>query len=168
MTDLIGTGQGTTARGQKTRRLVIPNHEDLAALYGQLAAVDVGQMKYVRFLPQGEPKIQIHAPTSPSLQRSGVAWWGSDLPTGSEWVKGQVFWGPRGNKAPRAFILWPTYETDEPYANVFVTLDDFNNYQVADAPGFNEQISGQFYIPTTQAAGATVEVRLAVVDNDKD
>ena len=136
MTDLIGTGQGNTTKGYRTRKLVVPNSDDVVSLYGQLAAVDVGVMKYVRFLPQGYPKVQIYAPTSPAYRTYAVDWWGSDLPADANNVKGQFFWGKKGNKAPRAFVLWPTYDMEEEYANVFVTFDESNENHVAWEPGF--------------------------------
>ena len=171
MTDLIGTGQGNTTKGYRTRKLVIPNASDVVALYGQLAAVDVGLMKYVRFLPQGYPKVQIYAPTSAAYRPYAVDWWGSELPTDVNYVKGQFFWGKKGNKAPRAFVLWPTYDTgDTEYANVFTTFDESSENHVywAESEGWIASQTQVITIPETQAAGATVVVKIAIVDNNKD
>ncbi len=43
-TDLLGVGQGSPTKGIRTRKLVIPNYQNVDSLYGQLAAVDVGVM----------------------------------------------------------------------------------------------------------------------------
>ena len=167
-TDALGIGQGSPTKGFRTRKIVIPNYQDLDSLYGQLAALDVGVMKYVRFLPQGYPKIQIYAPTSPAYQKFAVSWWGSDLPTDAKFIKGQFFWGAKGNKSPRAFVLWPTYSTDERYANTFVTFDDSSTNQVASEAGWIPTQEQTFAIPETQGDGATVNVTVAVVDVQKD
>ena len=94
-------------------------------------------------------------------------WWGSSL-TPSPYIKGQFFWGTKGSKSPRAFVLWPTYNTDEPYANVFVKFDDSSRNHVSWEPGFIPTQTQVVAIPETQAAGATVVVHLAIVDNNKD
>ena len=166
-TDVLGIGQGSPAKGFRTRKIVIPNYQDVDSVYGQLAAVDVGVMKYVRFLPQGSPKIQIYAPTSPAYQKNAVSWWGSDLPV-KKFIKGQFFWGTKGNKSPRAFILWPTYVTDETYANAFVTFDDSSTNMVAWEGSWIPTQVQTFDIPETQAAGAVVNVTVALVDVNKD
>jgi hypothetical protein len=168
-TDLIGVGMGSPTMGARNRKLAVPNYQDVDALYGQLAAVDVGIMKYVRFLPQGSPTIQIHAPTSPAYRPSAVDWWGTDLPAVRS-VRGQFFWGQKGNRAPRAFVLWPTYRTAETYANVLMPFDESSENHV-----YGDTLAGWFdtqtqvlSIPPTQAAGASITVNVAVVDVNKD
>ncbi|MEZ4519617.1 MAG: hypothetical protein R3C44_23235 [Chloroflexota bacterium] len=123
LTDVLGAGQGSPTRAQRTRKVVIPNWQDVDSLYGQLAAVDVGVMKYVRFRYPNGTKEQIKPPTSLAYQPWAVSWWGSDL-TPSRYIKGQFFWGKKGNKAPRAFVLWPTYNTTEEYADVLMVFDE--------------------------------------------
>jgi hypothetical protein len=167
-TAAIGVGQGSPTKGIKTRQLVIPDYQDVVSLYGQLAAVDAGLMKYVRFLPQGAPKVQIATPTSPAYRPFAVDWWGSDLPTGGKWVKGQFFWGKTGARDPRAFILWPTYETDEAYANAFVTFDESSENHVAWEAGFITTQQQTMEIPEVQEDGATVNITVALVDVNND
>ena len=139
------------------------------SLYGQLAAIDIGVMKYVRFLYPNGTKVQIHAPTSPAYRPYAVDWWGSDL-TPSNFIKGQFFWGNKGSKSPRAFVLWPTYNTAESYANVFVTFDESieNHVHWDVANGWVAEITQVIDIPATQIDGANIVVKVAVVDNDKD
>ncbi|MEZ4519228.1 MAG: right-handed parallel beta-helix repeat-containing protein [Chloroflexota bacterium] len=162
LTDVIGAGQ--TGR---TRKLVIPNWQDVDSLYGQLASVDIGLMKYVRFRYPNGTNEQIYAPTSPAYQQYAVSWWGSDL-TPSKYIKGQFFWGKKGNKAPRAFVLWPTYNTTENYASVFMTFDESIENHVAWEAGFIPTQTQTVAIPKTQADGADVTVQMALVDVNKD
>ncbi len=168
-TDLLGVGQGSTTKGIRTRKLVIPNYQNVDSLYGQLAAVDVGVMRWVRFRNPNNTYVQINDATSPAYRMSAVSWWGSDL-TPQKFIKGQFFWGAKGNKSPRAFVLWPTYATTEPYANVLATFDestenhvywDINNGWFADQ-------TQTITIPETQVDGADILVKVALVDNNKD
>lgn len=168
-TEMLGVGQGSRTKGYRTRKLVIPYYDQVEALYGQLAAVDVGVMKYVRFRYPDQTYEQIYAPTSLAYRWHAVSWWGSELDAGVRYVKGQFFWGAKGNKSPRAFVLWPTYDTDPQLnANVFVTFDESSENHAAWALGWYDEQTQVVEIPETQAAGATVVVRLAIVDNDDD
>ena len=164
-TDLLGTGQ--TGR---TRKINIPNYSQVSDLYGQLAAVNVGVMKYVRFRYPNNTFLQVGPATSFAYRPAAVSWWGSELMPGVRFVKGQFFWGAKGSRSPRAFVLWPTYNTDTPYANVFVTFDESSENHVYwnTAEGWIDSQTQVISIPTTQAAGATVVVRVAIVDNNRD
>ncbi len=169
LTTVLGVGQGSPTKGIRTRKLVIPNYQDVASLYGQLASVESGGvMKYVRFRYPNNTKVQIYAPTSPAYRTFAVNWWGAELDTGYKYVKGQFFWGAKGNKTPRAFVLWPTYNTTENYANVFTTFDESIKNHVAWESGFNPSVTQVVAIPETQANGAVVTVSVAVVDVNKD
>ncbi|MEZ4519232.1 MAG: 6-bladed beta-propeller [Chloroflexota bacterium] len=165
-TDLIGTGQGSPTKGQRTRKLVIPNYQDVDSLYGQLAAVDVGVMKFVRFRYPNGTKVQIKYPTSLAYRTHAISWWGSDL-TPYKYVKGQFFWGSKGNKSPRAFVLWPTYNTTDEYANVLTLFDESTeNHVYWDvANGWIKEQTQTIAIPETQFDGADVRVQVALVDN---
>ena len=162
LTELLGTGQ--TGR---TRTLKIPNYTEVESVYGQLAALDIGTMKYVRFLYPDRTKIQIYAPTSQAYKPSAVSWWGSDLDP-AKFIKGQFFWGAKANKSPRAFVLWPTYGTDEAYANVLTLFDVSSENHVAWEAGWIAKQTQVITIPTTQADGADVLVKVALVDVNKD
>ena len=162
-------GQGSPKKGVRTRKLVIPNYQDVASLYGQLASVESGGvMKYVRFRYPNGTNEQIHAPTSPAYRTFAVNWWGSELETGHKYIKGQFFWGAKGSKTPRAFVLWPTYNTTEEYANVFTVFDESIENHVAWEAGFIPTQTQTIAIPETQANGATVTVQIALVDVNKD
>ena len=90
------------------------------------------------------------------------------METGYNYVKGQFFWGTKGNKSPRAFVLWPTYNTDEPYANVFATFDESSENHVSWEPNFIPSQQQTVEIPEVQANGATVNVTVALADVNKD
>ena len=168
-TDVLGTGQGSPTKGARTRKLVIPNYQDVDSLYGQLAAVESGGvMKYVRFRYPDNTKVQIHDATSLGYRAFAVSWWGSELDTGYKYVKGQFFWGKKGNKMPRAYVLWPTYDTDEPYANVFTPFDESIENHVAWETSFIATQTQTIAIPETQDDGATVNVSVALVDVNDD
>ncbi len=163
-TDLLGIGQ----RG-RTGRLVLPHVDDVAKLYGQLAAVDQGIMKYVRFRYPDKTIITVKNPTSYAFHSMAVSWWGSELEP-DKYIKGQFFWGKKGNKAPRAFVLWPTYLTSEPYADVLTLFDESKTNHVSwDEWGTwkSEQVQ-EVAIPATQTDGAAVTVQIALVDVDRD
>jgi uncharacterized repeat protein (TIGR01451 family) len=159
-TDLLGIGQ----RG-RIARLSVPNYRNVASLYGQMAAFSAGQVKWVQFVQKGEPQIKVGDATSPAVDPATIRWWGADLSTdaGASWVKGIYAFGKRGNRDPRAFVLWPTYDTDdEVYANAFETFDSPDNYV------HQSTISHTLSLPPTTAAGADVAVNVALVDVNYD
>ncbi len=168
-TDLLGIGQGSPSTAYQTRTLNIPNYAQVSSLYGQLASVDVGIMKYVRFRYPNNTYVQIGAPTSPAYRSSAVNWWGAEL-TPNRYVRGQFFWTASAKKSPRAFVLWPTYRTDEPYANVFARFDNSStNHVYWDvANGWTSAQVQTISIPETQIDGADIVVKIALVDNNKD
>jgi uncharacterized repeat protein (TIGR01451 family) len=159
-TDLIGIGQ----RG-RIARLTVPQYNAVETLYGQMAGVDIGTIRWVQFVQKGEPQIKVSDPTSPAVVPGTVRWWGSELAADADkpWVKGIYSFGPRGNRAPRAFVLWPTYDTgDEAYANAFETFDSPDNYV------HQSTISQTLSLPPTAVAGADVAVNVALVDVNYD
>ncbi len=168
-TDLLGTGQGDWTKGFRTRKLAVPDYQNVAELYGQLAAVDVGTMRFVRFRSPDKTNIKISDPTSYAFRTYAVNWWGAELGT-APYIKGQFFWGRKANKSPRAFVLWPTYNMAEPYANVFETFEDgANNHVYWDtANGWVDEVTETLTLPQTQAEGATLIVKVAIVDNNDD
>ncbi len=162
LTDLLGVGQPG-----RTRKIVVPYYSDLASIYGQLAALDIGTMRFVRFLPFRQSKIEIHEPTSLAYQGAAVSWWGSPIEP-AKYVKGQFFWGAKANKSPRAFVLWPTYNKTESYANVLTLFDESRENHVAWEPGWIQQQTQMIPIPLTQANGAEISVQIALVDVNTD
>jgi hypothetical protein len=171
-TDLIGAGMGSPTRGIRQRKVTLPNYQEVETLYGQLAAVDWGVMKYVRFTLKGSPSVKVKLPTSPAYRNSAVDWWGADLTAQlpSPWAKGAFYYGKGANRAPRAFALWPTYRTDTAYANVFAPFDNSaeNHVYWKDTQGWVAQQTQVVAMPPTQAPGATVEVKVALVDVNRD
>jgi CSLREA domain-containing protein len=159
-TDLLGRGQ--TGRVGK---LTVPHYDDVASLYGQLAAVQTGQMKWVQFAQKGVPQIKLTAVTSPAVVPGTVRWWGTALSTDADapWVKGIFTFGKRGNRDPRAFVLWPTYDTgDERYANAFASFDSPDNY------AHFSTATQTLNLPPTQLPGADITVSVALVDVNRD
>ena len=124
-------------------------------------------MKYVRFVYPNGTNVQIKPPTSPAYRTYAVNWWGSNL-TPSNFIKGQFFWGLKGDKSPRAFVLWPTYQMNEQYANVFKVFDESHENHVYWELSWYPEQTQTITIPTTQAAGADIVVNVALVDNNKD
>jgi hypothetical protein len=163
-TVLLGTGQIG-----RTRKLTVPHWEQVESLYGQLAALDRGVMKYVRFLYPDNRSLQVNSPTSPSYRPYAVSWWGAELEPNKN-IRGQFFWGLKGNQSPRAFVLWPRYATTEPYADVLTLFDDSANNHVYWnlATGWSDRATAVIPIPPTTNAGADVVVQVAIVDNDND
>jgi hypothetical protein len=157
-------GRGQTGRNGK---LIIPNYTQVEALYGQLAAVDVGLMKYVRFTYPNKAKVQLHDPVSLAYKQAAVSWWGSELDPAKS-IQGQFFWGKKGNKSPRAFVLWPAYTTTEQYADVLTLFDNSSENHVSWKLGWIPEQVQTISIPPTQAAGASVRVQIALVDLNKD
>ena len=169
MTDGLGIGQGSPTKGIRTRKLVIPDYQDVDSLYGQLASVESGGvMKYVRFRYPNGSKVQIYDPTSPAYRAFAVNWWGSELDTGYKYIKGQFFWGAKGNKMPRAFVLWPTYNTTEEYANVFTTFGESIDEPRGLGDGLQPQRDADHRHPGGSGQRREVTVQIAVVDVNKD
>lgn len=163
-TDLLGTGQVG-----RTRKLMIPNWEQVESLTGQLAAIDRGIMKYVRFRYPDNQWVQVTSPTSPAFRPYAVSWWGADL-VPSKNIRSQFFWGLKGNQSPRAFVLWPRYATPETYADVLTLFDDSaaNFVYWKTAAGWSSVATASVAVPQTIRAGADILVQVAIVDNDHD
>jgi hypothetical protein len=165
-TDLVGRGMGGPTKAFKQAKYTFSDADEMTALYGQLTAVDVGIMKYVRFFDG--TTTQINPPTSPAYRTWAVDWWGMEL-NPNRVIKGQFFTGKGAAKAPRGLVLWPTYGTgDELYANVLMTFDEsFENHVYWDA-GWVPMQTQVIDIPETQLAGADITVKVALVDNQPD
>ncbi len=169
LTDVVGTGQGSTRKGFRTRKLVVPNYQNVVELYGQLAAVEVGQMRFVRFRYPDKTNVKVSDPTSYGYRGYAVTWWGAELEP-AKYIKGQFFWGKNGKTAPRAFVLWPTHSVNEEYANVFELFDESSENHVFwdEANGWIAEQTQTLTIPATQAPGAELTVKVAIVDNNAD
>ena len=69
-------------------------------------------------------------------------------------------------KAPRAYVLYPTYQTADEYANAWSTFGSTDNF-VAGTPGFDQTNTNILAIPELQVA-TDVTVELAVTDVNRD
>jgi hypothetical protein len=165
LTKLIGRGMGGPTRAIRNARVTIPNWRKLTDVYAQLARVEVGDLRFVRFSQPGVPVVQMDTPTSLGYQSWAVSWFGADLAP-KRWARGTFFLHGSGARSPRAFVVWPTYEMAETYANVLTTFDDSTTNMVAESwfPVQTQTIS----LPPTQADGADVAVRVALVGVNRD
>ncbi|HMT20428.1 MAG TPA: hypothetical protein PKE20_04150, partial [Promineifilum sp.] len=170
-TNILGIGMGSPTKHKNTAKIVIPNSGDVLALYGQLAAKDEGKANYVRFMyPGANNYVQVNTVTSPSPHDAAVLWYGAELNPAAPNIRGRWYLQGSGTKRhiPRAMILYPTYEVDEMYVDVFEPL------QTADTQVYWMISAG--WVPMQQVtidipaplAPTTFNIKVAVVDNDKD
>ncbi len=171
-TDILGIGMGSPTKHKNVAKINIPNSQNVVALYGQMAAKDVGLAKYVRFMYPGQNNyVEVNTVTSPSPHNAAVFWYGTDLDPATN-IRGRWFLQKTGTKfhIPRALILYPTYQTapGEEYVDVFEV------YQTSDTQVYWEAVNG--WIPVQEVdleipaplAPATFTVKVALVDNDAD
>jgi hypothetical protein len=161
---------GTPKKHKATAKIVIPNSRNLVALYGQLAAKEEGQAKYVRFIYPNNKYVQVATITSPAPQRSAVLWYGTDLDPSAN-IRGRWFLTKSGTKAhiPRAFVLYPTYnDPANEYVNVFEVINTADSQVYWNFPeGWTPSRQLTIDIPAPLAP-VTFNVEVAVVDNDTD
>jgi type VI secretion system secreted protein VgrG len=171
-TVILGVGMGSDTTHKNVATLTIPNWQTVDSLYGQLAGEQNGAAKYVRFIYPNNTYQQVNTQTSPAYRQWATFWYGAELQPAAN-IRGRWFLQTSGVKGhiPRAFILYPTYHTQQPYVNVFdpLALDESNKnhvyYEVAKG-----WIAAQQYrmaIPAPLAA-VTVVVQVALVENDVD
>jgi hypothetical protein len=150
----------------------IPNSDDVDALYGQLVAKASGHANYVRFMYPGKNNyVQVDTITSPAWISDSTFWYGADLDPDASSIRGRWFLQMSGVRRhiPRALVLYPTYQDgSNMYVNVFETFDS------VDADVYWRTIDGWIQsrqivvnIPPPQGP-TTFNVKLALVDNDKD
>jgi hypothetical protein len=171
-TIILGKGMGSDAKHFNVFKLPIPNWQTVDELYGQLAGEQNGQTKYVRFIYPNNTYEQMSVQTSPAYRQWAVFWYGTDLEPAA-YIRGRWFLQRSGmrNHIPRAFLLYPTYHTAEPYVNVFdpLAFDESNkNHVYYDvASGWIAQQQYRMAIPAPLEA-VTIVVQVALVENDKD
>lgn len=171
-TIILGKGMGNDAKHKNTVKLTIPNWQSVDELYGQLASEENGAAKYVRFLYPNSTYEQVNTPTSLAYRQWAVTWYGADLDPAAN-IRGRWFLQKSGVKGhiPRAFLLYPTYHTAEPYVNVFdpLAFDESNeNHVYYDvAHGWIAQQQYRMAIPAPLEA-VTIVVQVALVENDND
>ena len=171
-TDILGVGMGSTTKHKTQAKINIPNSGDVLALYGQMVAKDTGQPKYVRFSYPGKNNfVEVHGITSPSPRTYATFWYGTDLDPAAN-IRARWFLQPSGTKnhIPRAFLLYPTYETGagETYVDVSARFDAADTQVYWDVTGgwIPVQVV-EIPIPASPTP-ATFHVKVALVDNDKD
>ena len=171
-TTILGVGMGNDTSHKNVATLTIPNWQTVDSLYGQLAGEQNGAAKHVRFIYPNNTYQQVTILTSPAYRRWATFWYGAELQPAAN-IRGRWFLQTSGTKGhiPRAFILYPTYHTQEPYVNVFdpFALDESNKnhvyYDVAN--GWINHQQYRMAIPAPLAA-VTIVVQVALVENDKD
>lgn len=171
LTGLLGTGMGSLTHKRLVAKIWVPNARDLTDLYGQMAAKEYNGIRFVRFIYPDRSYVQVK-PATDEGETAAISWWGADLDenelTGSSYVKGRWFLkkGMRRMMLPRAFVLYPTYQTAEAYANAWSTFNAPGNF-VSGTTGFNQVARNALAIPETQAP-TDVTVKVAVTDVNRD
>ena len=171
-TDILGIGMGSTTKHKTQAKIDIPNSADVLFMYGQLAGKNTGAAKYVRFLYPGRNNyVQVNTITSPAPRNYAVFWYGSDLDAAAN-IRGRWFLQKSGakNHIPRAFILYPTYET----APSALYVNAFEYFQTADTQVYWDGANNWTPIQEVQVeipaplAPTTFQVKVSVVENDRD
>lgn len=173
LTQLVGTG--IYKPGSKTNQssLTLANPADLVELYAQFAGKRYGTPTKVIFQTlngnQLVDKVVFNKkfPTSPAYRAAAVYWYGAQLdPAGKVTLRvNETF--KKNEATPRAFIVYPTYSTDEESFNYFEVLQESIENHVYYGPGFIPQQNHIVAIPPPQAA-VTIIATIALVDNDPD
>ena len=171
-TDILGIGMGNPKKHKNSAKIVIPNSGDVLELYGQLAAKDEGLARYVRFMYPGKNNfVDVSTIIGTSSRSSSVFWYGTELEPAPN-IRGRWFLQKTGTQKhiPRAFLLYPTYQTDQgtEFVNVFELL------QPSDTQVYWDVLGG--WVPFRQVeiaipaplARTTFQIKVALVDNDLD
>jgi len=151
---------GSQTAHKNVLKLNVPNAQSVVALYGQLAGKQQGTARYVRFI----------YPNNTASRQFAVFWYGTDLDPAAH-IRGRWFLNTSGanNHIPRAFILYPTYETAVNYVNVFETFDDSSQnhvyYDIANGWTPTQQLVVPLPAPLRPV---NLTVKVAVVENDRD
>jgi hypothetical protein len=162
---------GSNTKASNVAKVFVPNPGDVIELYGQLAGKDQRSWKYARFIRPNGTYINDKTLESPAYRQWAVFWYGQELtPTNlAHWRARLIGASTKTPFVQRAFILYPTYQTESQYVNVWETFGDSSKNHV-----FWESFNGWFpsqqqvieIAPPQQPTEMTVTV--ALVDNDKD
>ena len=170
-TDIIGKGMGNTKKHKNQVKMTIPNYAAVDSLYGQMVAKNTGNANYVRFILPGKNNwVQVNTITGPADMSGGNFWYG-DYIDPAKTVTGRWFLQKNGakNHIPRALVLYPTYESA---TNTYVNI--WNTYDAAEGEVYWDTANGWtpervIVEPIAPPNGpTTLNVELAVADNDKD
>ena len=171
-TVILGKGMGNDNAHKATIKIAIPNWQTVDSLYGQLAGEQNGAAKYVRFIYPNSTYQQVNVITSPAYRQWSTFWYGADLNPAAS-ISGRWFLMTSGTKGhiPRAFLLYPTYHTTEPYVNVFDPLafdESIKNHVYYNvAAGWIAAQQHRMAIPAPQQ-DVTIVVQVALTENDRD
>ena len=171
-TVILGKGMGNDNKHQNLTKLAIPDWRNVDTLYGQLAGEQNGAAKYVRFIYPNKTYTQVGGITSPAYRQWATFWYGAEL-TPAASISGRWFLQKSGTNGhiPRAFLLFPTYHTTEPYVNVFDPLalvESRENHVYYDIEhGWIAEQQYRMAIPAPQQA-VTIVVQVALIENDRD
>jgi hypothetical protein len=173
LTRILGVGMGSTTAYKAVNKIVVPDNTNVLSLYGQLAGKEVGPYKYARFIRPNSTYINDKTLESPAYRGSAVFWFGQELtPSTLSYWKARLIGAPTTKPfVQRAFILYPTYQTETPFVNVFDPLafdQSIENHVYWDA--LAGWIPQQMYDMTIPPPGQPVDVtvQVALVDNDRD
>jgi hypothetical protein len=158
---------GSNTAGNSVVSIVIPNPSSVTELYGQLAGKQVGAYKYARFIRPNGTYINDQSKESPAYREGAVFWFGQDLsPLGLSSWKARLI-GARTSPpyVQRAFLLYPTYQTDVEYVNVWDVFEDSSRNHVY-YQWIPTQVQEIAIAPANVAVDITVTV--ALIDNDND
>ncbi len=171
-TVILGKGMGNDNKHNTALKLAIPNWQTVDTLYAQLAGEQNGATKYVRFINPNNTYTQVNVQTSPAYRQWATFWYGADLEPAAN-IRGRWFLQTSGVKGhvPRAFLLYPTYHTTEPYVNVFdpLAFDESreNHVYYNVSAGWIAAQQYRMAIPAPLQA-VTIVVQVALVENDRD
>ena len=164
---MLGTGLGSETINRNGARVDIPNNQNVIELYAQLAGKKSGPWNYARFIRPNGTYINDKSLESPAYRQNAVFWYGQQLtPTTLPYWKARLIGAPTsGPFVQRAFVLYPTYSTNEQYVDV---VDYFENS--AQNHVYWQWIPVQVQSVALPAPLTAVDlvVRVALVDNDPD
>jgi hypothetical protein len=171
VTDILGKGMGSNTAASNVAKIVIPNNGDVVELYGQLAGKQVGSYKYARFIRPNGTYINDKTKESPAYRNAAVFWYGQDLTPANlaHWRARLIGATTKNPRVQRAFLLYPTYQTQVEYVNVFETFaDSTRNHVYWDAANNWFPTQQQIIAISPPQQPADLVVSVAVVDNDRD
>jgi len=169
LTDILGNGMGNDRKHSMVSKITLPRNQTVVSLYGQLAGKDNGQAKYVRFIYPNNQFVQAQTIDGPSQRTFGVFWYGAELDPAAH-IRGRWFLQKTGVKGhiPRGFLLYPTYETQEEYANVFELFQPSDTQVYWNTlNGWTPYVNMGIDLPAPQGP-VDLTIKIAMVDNDKD
>lgn len=167
ITNILGVGMGDKKKVRKSAKINIPNSVDLVSLYGQLVGKEVGRMpNYVHFIYLDKSFVRLDDPTGTSARHGGIFWYGTDLEPSAR-INAKWFLLKKTPPTQRAFILYPTYETEAFYVNAFATYPVGAENTIGPMEPWTQSQTLELPIDTTLTT-VDITVQIAVVDNDKD